>query len=62
MLFMESLQPEADYIVEATTDFRDWQPLGLEFQRSSDRKSIFVRDFEAFGLNLSRRFYRGRKL
>ena len=65
MLFVESLLPEANYVVEASTDFRDWQPLfGLptqDFERSSDRKSLFVRDLEAREVNLNRRFYRVRK-
>jgi hypothetical protein len=66
MLLVEGLQPEAEYVVEATTDLRYWQPVfGLQvqnFERSADRRSLFLRDSETLDLGLSRRFYRTRKL
>jgi hypothetical protein len=66
MLFVQDLQPEADYVVEVTTDFHDWEPLFgsqvQDFERSLDRRSLFVRDFEWLDLRLSHRFYRTRKL
>jgi len=59
ILLADGLRPEATYLVEASTDFSEWQQ--MDFARSADRTSFFVRDFEALDLNLKSRFYRVRE-
>jgi hypothetical protein len=66
ILFADGLLPDAAYVMEATTDCRNWHAVsGLQiqdFERSQDGTSLLLRDSEAFGLKLSTRFYRLRKL
>jgi hypothetical protein len=62
LLFVENLLPEGDYGLEASTDLREWrEPRGLP-ERSSDKTSLFLRDFEELDPKLAHRFYRVRKL
>ena len=57
-LFAKNLSPQIEYVVETSTDLIGWHVSTTEPERSPDKQSLFLLDFEATGNNLPHRFYR----